>query len=265
MVKGLIVANWKMHGSEDLLEEFKEMLHCSDVGGKQIDIVVCPPAVLVTRCAEISKGFPGWKIGAQDCHIYAGEGPYTGDISSSLLSAAGASHVILGHSERRRCHGETDAIVKSKIEAAWSDGLTVVLCVGEASDQYSAGKTIDVVLSQLGGSLPEVIRRDLLAVAYEPLWAIGTGNTPAPEMISKIADQIHYHFSALDGRLSALDGRRDSIQVLYGGSINMSNASAIFSIPGIQGGLIGRASLRASEFLGLIGVYSKVKEGALLD
>jgi triosephosphate isomerase len=201
------------------------------------DVLICPPATLIARLA--GKGIP---IGGQDCHP-AASGAHTGDIAAEMLAEAGAVAVIVGHSERRADHGETDGLVKAKALAAWRAGLLAIVCVGETEAERDAGRALEVIGAQIAGSVPDGATAATLVVAYEPVWAIGTGRTPT---LPEIAE-VHAHLrAALIARFGAATG--NAVRLLYGGSVKASNATEIFAVPNVDGGLVGGASLRAADF-----------------
>lgn len=205
------------------------------------DLLVCPPATILAAVAEVLRGAP-IAVGGQDCHPKA-SGAHTGDISAPMLRDAGASYVIVGHSERRADHGETDAVVRAKAIAARDAGLVPIVCVGETAAERDGGKTLEVLARQIAGSVPPEVAPELV-VAYEPVWAIGTGRTPTEP---DIAD-AHRHIRAeVAKRLG--EGRAESVRILYGGSLNPKNARAILAVSGVNGGLIGGASLKAEDFV----------------
>ena len=245
MRRKLAAGNWKMNGTGDSLDEIRALAEArdGDGDGDAVDVLICPPATLIARAADVAGG--ALAIGGQDCHP-AGSGAHTGDISAAMLREAGASHVILGHSERRADHGETDADVRAKAEAAHAAGLIAVICVGETLDEREAGRTLDVVRGQLAGSLPEGATDDNTVVAYEPVWAIGTGKVPTLDQIG----EVH-------GALRAALGARDGIRLLYGGSVKGSNAAEIFAVPEVDGALVGGASLKASDFGPIVAALSE--------
>src|SRR5246127_1285075 len=185
-IRPLIAGNWKMNGLKASMGEFEAMLAGSAGVIAKADLLVCPPATLVSAFAARAKGAKSFAIGAQDCHPKA-SGAHTGDLSAEMLADAGATAVIVGHSERRADHGESDSLVRQKAEAAWRAGLVAIVCVGETQSQRDAGRTLDLCRGQLQGSLPDGARADNLVVAYEPVWAIGTGLTP----MAKDVEQIH--------------------------------------------------------------------------
>jgi triosephosphate isomerase len=211
-------------------------------------MLLCPPATLVAAMAAAAQG-SALRVGGQDCHPKA-SGAHTGDISAAMLADAGATHVILGHSERRADHGETDALVAAKTLAAWAAGLTAVVCVGETEAQRDAGTTLSVVGAQLAGSLPEGATAANTVVAYEPVWAIGTGRTPT---LNEIAE-VHAHIRAeLTRRFGA---EAAGMRLLYGGSVKPSNATEIFAVPDVDGALVGGASLKAADFGAIVAALS---------
>ncbi len=245
-IRPLIAGNWKMNGLKASMAEFEAMLAgASRVAGKA-DLLVCPPATLIAAFAEKARGSNSkvLAIGAQDCHPKA-SGAHTGDLSAEMLADAGASAIIVGHSERRADHGESDALVRQKAEAAWRAGLTAIVCIGETLQQRDAGQTLEICRGQLGGSLPDAARAGNLVVAYEPIWAIGTGLTPTVGDV----EQIH---SFIRGVLTVRfndEGKR--IRILYGGSVKPSNAAELMAVANVNGALIGGASLKASDFLAI--------------
>ncbi len=212
------------------------------------DMLLCPPATLLAQMAQAARG-SALQVGGQDCHPDAA-GAHTGDISAAMLADAGATHVILGHSERRADHGETDALVQAKAGAALAAGLTPIICIGETLAQRDAGITLDVIGAQMDGSVPATCTAATLIVAYEPVWAIGTGRTPT---IPQIAE-VH---AFLRARLTAKIGAEASgVCILYGGSVKPSNATEIFAVPDVDGALVGGASLKAADFGAIVAALS---------
>jgi triosephosphate isomerase len=242
----LIAGNWKMNGVGGSLAEI-ETLMASLAGAPDVDVAVCPPATLVYRAAQAAAGSPV-KIGGQDCHANS-KGAHTGDIAAEMLADAGAGMVIVGHSERRADHGESDATVRAKAEAAWRAGLVAILCVGETEAERRGGKALDVVTTQLAGSVPEGATAANLVIAYEPVWAIGTGLTPTP---SDVAEAHAFIRKRLEARFLAEGGR---MRILYGGSVKPANAKELLRIAHVNGALVGGASLKAADFLGIAGFY----------
>jgi triosephosphate isomerase len=211
----------------------------------KVELMVCPPATLIASFAVAARGTPVL-IGGQDCHALA-SGAYTGDISAEMLKDAGASAVIVGHSERRQYHHETDAEVRTKAQAARRAGLMPIVCVGETRPQREAGHTLDVVATQLQGSLPDGAAD--FVVAYEPVWAIGTGLTPTPADVGEVHRSIREHLAVRFG--AGGQGTR----LLYGGSVNPKNAAELLAVENVDGALVGGASLKADDFLAIAGVY----------
>ncbi len=239
-MRPLIAGNWKMNK----LSADAALLAggLADRRGRQGDpgceILLCPPSVLLTGVAAALVD-SAIALGAQDCHP-AESGAHTGDISAALLADAGCAYVIVGHSERRTDHGETDALVKAKAEAALRHGLVAIVCVGETLDQRDGGRALEVVSRQIEGSLPDGASAGNIVIAYEPVWAIGTGRTPTPDQIA----EVHAH---IRGALGGLDDGA-GVRILYGGSMKPDNAREILAIAHVNGGLIGGASLAVDDF-----------------
>ncbi len=243
-IRPLVAGNWKMNGLRSSMAEFDAMIAgTAQVTGKA-DLLVCPPATLVAGFAAKLAGFQGIGLGGQDCHPKA-SGAHTGDISAEMLADAGARAVIVGHSERRADHGESDALVRQKAEAAWRAGLSAIICVGETQSQRDAGQTLQICRGQLQGSLPEGARADNLVVAYEPVWAIGTGLTPT----AKDVEQIHQFIR--ETLIARFSGEGARMRILYGGSVKPSNARELMGVANVNGALVGGASLKASDFLAI--------------
>jgi triosephosphate isomerase len=236
-----------MNGLAASMAELEAMIAGAPARAAGADLLVCPPATLVARFAARAAGSP-IAIGGQDCHDKPA-GAYTGDISAEMLQDAGAQAVIVGHSERRIYHKETDADVRAKILAAWRARLTAIACVGETIEERRAGKTLDVVGGQLAGSLPDGAAAATLVVAYEPVWAIGSGLTPTTK---DVADVHGFIRARLVERFGAA-GR--GIRVLYGGSVKPANAKELLSVADVDGALVGGASLKADEFLAIASAY----------
>jgi triosephosphate isomerase (TIM) len=245
-IRPLIAGNWKMNGLKASAAEFEAMLAGAPGLAGKADLLVCPPATLIADFAERSRGSKGLAIGGQDCHPKA-SGAHTGDLSAEMLADAGASAVIVGHSERRADHGESDGLVLQKAEAAWRAGLTAIVCIGETLAQRDLGQTLEVCRTQLGGSLPDGSRADNLVVAYEPVWAIGTGLTPT------VADVEQIHKFIRDFLIEKFNGEGAGMRILYGGSVKPSNAKELMAVANVNGALIGGASLRAADFLAIAG------------
>src|ERR1700760_262152 len=243
-IRPLIAGNWKMNGLRASMSEFEAMIAgAAKVTGKA-DLLVCPPATLIAAFAAKLAGSKSVTIGGQDCHPKP-SGAHTGDISAEMLADAGASAVIVGHSERRADHGEGDGLVQQKAEAAWRAGLTAIVCIGETQSQRDAGQTLDICHGQLRGSLPDGSRADNLVVAYEPIWAIGTGLTPTAKDVEQIHEFIR---QTLTARFKD-EGSR--MRILYGGSVKPSNARELMGVANVNGALIGGGSLKAPDFLAI--------------
>jgi len=246
----LVAGNWKMHGLSDQLGELLAIAQYLRTSAGANDVLVCVPATLIARAVEVSAGC--FAIGGEDCAVEAA-GPFTGDISAGMLKDAGATAVIVGHSERRCRYHETDAMVAEKAAAAGRAGLAAIICIGETQVQRDAGTALQVCAAQLGASLPA--DRRLLAgsaIAYEPLWAIGTGRTPNAQEVT----EVHRHIRQRVTRLMGKDG--DQIRILYGGSITPADVRTILVLPEVGGVLVGGASLRSQDFNGIIRVAEAV-------
>ena len=237
MRRKLAAGNWKMNGLTDALGQVKALTDAHP--DPEVDLLLCPPATLIAQMAW-ARGSHALQIGGQDCHAEA-SGAHTGDIAAPMLKDAGASHVILGHSERRADHGETDAGVAAKAAAAHAAGLIAVICIGETLDQREAGTALDIVTGQLKGSLPQGATAANTVIAYEPVWAIGTGRVPTRDQIGEVHGAVR---SALRDLMREAEG----VRILYGGSVKGSNAAEIFSVPDVDGALVGGASLTAADF-----------------
>ncbi len=242
-IRPLIAGNWKMNGLKASMAEFEAMLAGAGALAGKADLLICPPATLISAFAGKAKG-KGVAVGAQDCHQNA-SGAHTGDLSAEMLADAGATSIIVGHSERRADHGESDVLVRQKAQAAWRAGLVAIVCIGETRAQRDASQTLDVCGTQLKGSLPDGATAANLVVAYEPVWAIGTGLTPTTEDV----EQVHRFIrSVLTDRFKA-EGAK--IRILYGGSVKPSNAKELMAVANVNGALIGGASLKATDFLAI--------------
>ncbi len=242
MRRKLAAGNWKMNGLAAQLTELEAMKPAAAT--QQTDVLICTPATLVSRAVDAAAGST-IAVGGQDCHANA-SGAHTGDISGAMLADAGATYVITGHSERRVDHAETDAIVAAKSEAAYANDLVAVICIGESLDERESGKTLDVVGTQLAGSTPAGATGANTVIAYEPVWAIGTGKVPTLEQIGEVHDFIR---TQLVERFGA---EGEAMRVLYGGSVKPSNATEIFAVSNVDGALVGGASLKADDFNAII-------------
>lgn len=234
MPRKLAAGNWKMNGTATDLDQITSL--ATTHGATNVDILICPPATLIAAMAQIAGPIA---VGGQDCHTDA-SGAHTGDIAAPILAAAGATACIVGHSERRTDHGETDAQIAAKASAAITAGLRAVICIGETLAERDAGTTLSVIDTQLAGSLPPEATAQNTVIAYEPVWAIGTGKVPTLDQIA----EVHSHIRA---KLTDKD-----IPLLYGGSVKASNATEIFATANVDGALVGGASLKADDFSPII-------------
>jgi len=242
-MRPLIAGNWKMHGTAPQLSDIAGVAAVVRATRPAADILICPPATLIARAVEAAAGQIA--IGGQNCASEI-SGAFTGDLSAEMLKDAGASWVILGHSERRQHHGETDSMVAAKAQAAWRAGLLAIICIGETGAQRHAGHALTVCAGQITGSLPEGMAASGNAIGYEPLWAIGSGHVPALEEIA----QMHAHIrQCLVARFGA-QGRQ--VRILYGGSVNPANAGAVLAVPEVDGALVGGASLKPTDFEAIV-------------
>lgn len=246
-VKALVAGNWKMNGLSASLVEFEAMKTAyDDQLASKVDLMICPPATLLSAMAQASDAIA---VGAQDCHAKE-SGAHTGDVSADMIADCGARAVIVGHSERRADHGETSQHVREKAQAAHRVGLTAIVCVGETQQEREGGKAISVVLEQVASSLPGHSKAGNTVVAYEPVWAIGTGLTPTTADVEEMHTAIR---TALVERFGE-DG--NAIRILYGGSVKPANAAELMAVKNVNGALVGGASLKASDFIGIASVYA---------
>ncbi len=244
----LAAGNWKMNGTAESLAEIRKLKTLLKKGGASADVLVCPPATLVERLAKAVRG-TRIAVGGQDCHA-RDSGAYTGDVSAPMLADAGATAVLAGHSERRAMHAEKDADVRAKAEAAHRAGLLAIICVGETLDERNSGKAETVVSGQVRASLPAGATPRNTVIAYEPVWAIGTGRTATSADIEAMHRVIRETLrTSLVG--SGASGA-DAMRILYGGSVKAANAAEILHVPGVDGALVGGASLAAAEFYEII-------------
>jgi len=243
----LVAGNWKMNGLAASASELARIVAGGAELAAKTDLMICPPATLLANFAAAARG-ASVMIGAQDCHAQA-SGAHTGDIAAEMIKDAGAVAVIVGHSERRTDHHETDAQVKAKALAAHRAGLIAIVCIGEQRAEREAGKTLDVIGRQLDGSLPDQANGANLVIAYEPVWAIGTGLTPTP------ADVGEAHGFIRKRLLSRYGDGGSAMRILYGGSVKPDNAAQLLGIAEVNGALVGGASLKAADFLSIAGVY----------
>lgn len=233
MPKKIAAGNWKMNGTQDALPEGVAI---AAVAG-EVETLLCPPATLLAMLAQATAD-TGLKLGGQACHPSA-SGAHTGDVSGAMLADAGATYCITGHSERRADHGESDADVRAQTEAAWAAGLTAILCIGETLAQREAGQTLDVLTAQLTGSLPDGATAQNTVIAYEPVWAIGTGKVATPDQVAEVHDALRAQVGP-------------EMSLLYGGSVKAGNAAEIFALENVDGGLVGGASLKAEDFVPIV-------------
>ena len=239
----LIAGNWKMFGLESSLDEVRAMVEALETRPAAARVAICPPATLIHRLTELVGGTLV-EVGAQDCRAEP-QGAFTGDVAAEMLADAGAALVILGHSERRAGYGETDALVSAKVDAALRAGLEPIVCVGETLAEREAGRTLQIVTGQVRGSLPDTLAGKSFAVAYEPVWAIGTGLTPTLEQIGEVHAAI---------RATLVEGFGEQgrgVPILYGGSVKPNNAVEILRTPDVGGALVGGASLKAADFIAI--------------
>ncbi|MGZ8416721.1 MAG: triose-phosphate isomerase [Methyloceanibacter sp.] len=250
MNRPLVAGNWKMHGLAASLAELKGLKqHLTQHPVPEADCMICPPATLLAQARYALTGSP-ILLGAQDCHPLA-SGAHTGDISAEMLADAGATAIIVGHSERRTDHAEPDALVNAKARAAHRAGLTAIICIGETGQERQNGKTLEVVGRQLRGSLPNGAGASNTVIAYEPVWAIGSGLTPTPADVAELHGFIRGELGRLLG-----EGEARGLRILYGGSVKPSNASELLFVPDVDGALVGGASLKAADFYAILSVYA---------
>jgi triosephosphate isomerase len=243
----LVAGNWKMNGLRvSAVELGKIRAGAGDLLTK-VDLMICPPATLIMTFAQAAAGSK-IEIGGQDCHAEP-SGAFTGDISAEMLADLGARAVIVGHSERRTLHKETDADVRAKAEAAWRAGLTAIVCIGEIRAERDAGQTLAVLGRQLDGSLPDGVTAARLVVAYEPVWAIGTGLTPTAADVAQAHQFVRKRIVERHGAVG------NAVRVLYGGSVKPANAKELMAVANVDGALVGGASLKADDFLGIAAAY----------
>ena len=244
----LVAGNWKMNGGIAMLKEPRLLAAMLKDVKLKADVMVCPPAIVLRRVKSVLKGTK-IRVGGQDCH-WNPSGAHTGDISPEMLKEAGCSAVIVGHSERRSHHGETDETVAKKAKGVQRAGLTAIICIGETLDERKGGTTLEVVSRQLKGSVPEGATAANTVIAYEPVWAIGTGLTPTTAQVA----EVHAHIRSELASIMSAEGA--GVRILYGGSVKPSNAAELMSQPNVNGALVGGASLKAADFLGIIKVYA---------
>jgi triosephosphate isomerase len=244
----LVAGNWKMNGSVAMLKEPRLLAAMLKDVKLKCDVMVCPPAIIARRVKSTLKGSK-IRMGGQDCHWQA-SGAHTGDISAEMLKEAGATAVIVGHSERRTNHGESDDVVQKKALACHRAGLTAIICIGETLEERKTGKTLEVLTRQIKGSVPQGATAANTVIAYEPVWAIGTGLTPTTAEVAEAHAHIRKELAVGMGEEGA------GTRILYGGSVKPSNAAELMGAPNVNGALVGGASLKAADFLGIIKVYA---------
>jgi triosephosphate isomerase len=246
--KPLVAGNWKMNGLRASLSEVAAIRDAVGRGGAgRAEVLVCPPATLIAAAADLCKG-SAVALGAQDCHAKP-SGAHTGDISAQMLGDAGATYIIVGHSERRADHGERDEVVRAKAEAVLRAGLTPIICVGETKGQREAGETLPVISGQLDGSVRHGIAGERLVIAYEPVWAIGTGLTPSAGDVEEVHGFIRRHLVGI------VSSGAEKVRILYGGSVKPSNAAELMGVADVDGALVGGASLEAADFMAIAAAY----------
>ena len=246
MRKMLAAGNWKMNGLQENMVEITRLIDA--IGTPACDTLICPPATLISPLCYVAKDSPV-AIGGQDCHPEI-SGAHTGDVSAEMIADAGGSYVIVGHSERRADHGESNEVIKAKALAAHRAGLVAIVCIGETLDEREAGNALAVTAAQLAGSVPDGATGANTVVAYEPVWAIGTGKTAGPADIAEIHDALRADLAAR----FASEG--DAMRILYGGSVKPENAAEIFALQNVDGGLVGGASLKADDFAAIVAAAS---------
>ena len=250
-IKPLVAGNWKMNGRRDQLDQLALMARGVDEElGEKVDCVVCPPTTLLYVATTLSEDTP-LAAGAQDCHPEA-SGAHTGDVSAEMIADCMGEYCIVGHSERRADHGEDDALVMAKAIACHRAQITAIVCVGETEQEYSGGQAEAVIAGQLAASLPEGTNERNTIVAYEPVWAIGTGMTPSPDDVRDI------HAMIRERMVERFGGPGERMRILYGGSVKPGNAAELMSVANVDGALVGGASLKAEDFLAICEVYRRI-------
>ncbi|MDG1995659.1 MAG: triose-phosphate isomerase [Emcibacteraceae bacterium] len=247
--KALVAGNWKMNG---LAASKVEILKLNDLisdNGAKCDVLICPPFTLISSLTGL--GADHVAIGAQDCHMNM-TGAHTGDISAQMIKELGSNYIIVGHSERRADHGESNEVVKAKATAAQSQDTVAIICVGETIDERNAGQALDIVTSQVEASIPDDATVNNTIIAYEPVWAIGTGKVPTAKDVEEVHAAVRDVLNARFG-----EGGAD-VNILYGGSVKASNAEELMSVANVNGALVGGASLKADDFYGIISAYDKI-------
>ena len=245
--RSLVAGNWKMNGLKESLSELNTLSTLlSSNTAADCDVLICPPFTLISSFA--ASDIDGIAVGAQDCHT-AASGAHTGDISAEMIADAGASYIIVGHSERRADHGESSDLVAEKAAATHRVGLTAIICVGETEQERDVGDTLKIVLGQVAASIPDTATAENIIIAYEPVWAIGTGRTPTTDDVAQV------HAAIRTALVERFDAAGEGIAILYGGSVKPGNAVELMSVANVNGALVGGASLKASDFNGIIDAY----------
>lgn len=252
-LRPLIVANWKMYGMSERRREVATQIALTDAGNG--NVVVCPPFTAIQMMADALYG-TSIKLGGQDCHDQE-EGAFTGDVSAGMLKMIGCEYVLVGHSERRRYHKESNLFIKGKAEAAHAAGLVAIICVGEPLDVRTQGQAVDYVMRQVRECVPDDARFNNTLIAYEPVWSIGTGKTPTAAEI----EEMHAYISRIMHQSHPEFGREP--RVLYGGSVTESNAASLLKVPGVGGILVGQASLDARQFINIVDAANIIHEQRL--
>lgn len=247
-VKPMVAGNWKMHGERTMLDQLALTARgVDDDLAEHVDVVLCPPTTLLYVATTLSEE-TNLFVGAQDCHA-SSKGAHTGDVSAEMIADCEADFCIVGHSERRTDHGESDAVVRAKAAACWRAELTAIVCIGETEAEYDAGEAEAVLAKQLMESVPDGANEETTVIAYEPVWAIGTGKTPSPDDIRNI------HAYLRSQLVERFGGPGERMCILYGGSVKPDNAAELLSVPNVDGALVGGASLKAEDFLAICEVY----------
>lgn len=246
--KSLVAGNWKMNGLKESRQELDALITLvADQAAAACDVLICPPVTLLSSFADTAEGSKV-AIGAQDCHT-AKSGAHTGDISAEMIADAGGQYVIVGHSERRADHGESSQLVQEKAKAVLGQNMVAIVCVGETEAERDAGKAVDVVVDQLTHSVPDDATPETVIIAYEPVWAIGTGRTPT------VADVEEIHTAMRQALVARFGDRANEFSLLYGGSVKAANAKELMGANQVNGALVGGASLKAQDFNGIIDAY----------
>lgn len=253
-VRPLVAGNWKMNGLRSDLDQIQAIAQGAGDLAEALDVVICPPATLLYVATALADETQ-LRVGAQDCHA-SPSGAHTGDLSAEMIADCLASHVIVGHSERRADHGETDGTVCAKAQAAWRAGLTAIVCLGETEEERKDGRTLAVVDGQLAGSVPEGAKARNTVIAYEPVWAIGTGLTPTAGDVAEV------HAFMRDRLRQRFGPEGDDMRLLYGGSVKPANAEELMAVENVDGALVGGASLKSSDFLAICAACVRAGQSA---